>query len=175
MLQGGILLSIFGYMAYLQPSMALVALGVFAPQLVFVPIMQSAINRRVAKRIAALRDDRALVSPWSRPGKYPSRTRCSSSRRASRARQLSATPPCARQRPLRPRASPAPDQPRRFVRHRAQSRGQADRGPSRDQSVCASSEILVSSRLFRRRRPGMEAGISRKAERLSRNDPWRCQ
>ena len=56
MLQGGILLSIFGYMAYLQPFMALVALTVFAPQLVFVPIMQSAINRRVAKRIATLRE-----------------------------------------------------------------------------------------------------------------------
>jgi ABC-type multidrug transport system fused ATPase/permease subunit len=56
LLQGGILFSIFGYMAYLQPSMALLALVVFAPQLVFVPIMQSAINRRVAKRIATLRE-----------------------------------------------------------------------------------------------------------------------
>jgi ABC-type multidrug transport system fused ATPase/permease subunit len=56
LLQGGILLRIFGYMTYLQPSMALVALVVFAPQGVFVPIMQSAINRRVAKRIATLRE-----------------------------------------------------------------------------------------------------------------------
>ena len=56
LLQGGVLLSIFGYMAYLEPSMALVALLVFAPQLVFVPLMQAAINRRVAARIAMLRD-----------------------------------------------------------------------------------------------------------------------
>jgi ABC-type bacteriocin/lantibiotic exporter with double-glycine peptidase domain len=56
LLQGGILASIFGYMVYLQPEMALVALAVFAPQLVFVPLMQAAINRRVAARIATLRD-----------------------------------------------------------------------------------------------------------------------
>lgn len=56
MLQGGILVSVFGYMAYLQPAMALVALAVFTPQLVFVPIMQRAINRRVARRIATLRE-----------------------------------------------------------------------------------------------------------------------
>ena len=56
LLQGGVLLSIFGYMAYLEPTMALVALMVFAPQLVFVPIMQAAINRRVAQRIAMLRE-----------------------------------------------------------------------------------------------------------------------
>jgi ABC-type multidrug transport system fused ATPase/permease subunit len=55
-LQGGILLSIFVYMVYLQPMMSLVAFVVFAPQIVFVPIMQSAINRRVARRIATLRE-----------------------------------------------------------------------------------------------------------------------
>jgi ABC-type multidrug transport system fused ATPase/permease subunit len=56
MLQGGILLSVFGYMLYLQPKMALVALVVFTPQLVFVPLMQRAINKRVAVRIATLRE-----------------------------------------------------------------------------------------------------------------------
>jgi ABC-type multidrug transport system fused ATPase/permease subunit len=56
LLQGGVLLSIFGYMAYLEPTMALVALVVFAPQLIFVPIMQAAINRRVARRITMLRE-----------------------------------------------------------------------------------------------------------------------
>jgi ABC-type multidrug transport system fused ATPase/permease subunit len=55
LLQGGILLTVFGYMVFLQPSMALVALVVFAPQLVFVPLMQWAINRRVSARIATLR------------------------------------------------------------------------------------------------------------------------
>jgi ABC-type multidrug transport system fused ATPase/permease subunit len=56
MLQGGILVSVFGYMAYLQPTMALVTAAVFTPQLIFVPIMQSAINRRVARRISTLRE-----------------------------------------------------------------------------------------------------------------------
>jgi ABC-type transport system involved in cytochrome bd biosynthesis fused ATPase/permease subunit len=44
-LQGGILLSILGYMIYLQPLMALVVLGVLSPQFVFVPLMQRAINK----------------------------------------------------------------------------------------------------------------------------------
>jgi ABC-type multidrug transport system fused ATPase/permease subunit len=54
-LQGGILLSVFGYLAYLEPRLALLALAIFSPQFVFVPIMQSAINRRVARRIETLR------------------------------------------------------------------------------------------------------------------------
>lgn len=56
LVQGGILASIFGYMVFLQPFMALVALLVFIPQLVFVPLMQAAINRRVASRVATLRE-----------------------------------------------------------------------------------------------------------------------
>jgi len=44
-LQIGILLSVFGYMFYIQPLMALVSLAVFSPQFVFVPLMQRAINR----------------------------------------------------------------------------------------------------------------------------------
>ncbi|WP_262265775.1 ABC transporter transmembrane domain-containing protein [Microvirga yunnanensis] len=55
LLQGGLLIGVLAYMVYLQPLMALVALAVFSPQLVFVPLMQSAINRRVAYRIATLR------------------------------------------------------------------------------------------------------------------------
>ena len=54
-LQIGILLSVFGYMFYIQPLMALVSLAVFSPQFVFVPLMQRAINRRVQARIAVLR------------------------------------------------------------------------------------------------------------------------
>ncbi|MCQ0989356.1 ABC transporter transmembrane domain-containing protein [Jiella marina] len=54
-LKGGILVSTFAYLAYLEPLMALVALLVLSPQFVFVPLMQSAINRRVGKRIATLR------------------------------------------------------------------------------------------------------------------------
>ena len=54
-LQGGILISVFAYMVYLQPMMALVAFGVFFPQSVIVPIMQRALNRRVSVRIWTLR------------------------------------------------------------------------------------------------------------------------
>lgn len=56
LLQGGILLSVFGYMVYLQPEMALLCLLVFSPQFVFVPLMQGAINQRARKRIQTLRD-----------------------------------------------------------------------------------------------------------------------
>jgi ABC-type multidrug transport system fused ATPase/permease subunit len=56
LLQGGILLSVFGYMIYLQPEIALVSLLVFSPQLVFVPLMQGSINRHVGTRIQILRD-----------------------------------------------------------------------------------------------------------------------
>jgi ABC-type bacteriocin/lantibiotic exporter with double-glycine peptidase domain len=54
-LQVGILLSVFGYMFYLQPLLAVVCLAAFSPQFVFVPLMQRAINRRVQSRIAVLR------------------------------------------------------------------------------------------------------------------------
>jgi ABC-type bacteriocin/lantibiotic exporter with double-glycine peptidase domain len=55
LLQGGILASIFGYMAFMQPVMALVCFLIFLPQMVIVPIMQRAINRRVSRRITILR------------------------------------------------------------------------------------------------------------------------
>jgi ABC-type multidrug transport system fused ATPase/permease subunit len=56
LLHGGILLSVFGYMLFLQPMMALVCLGVFLPQLFFVPLMQRTINRRTKSRIKVLRE-----------------------------------------------------------------------------------------------------------------------
>jgi ABC-type multidrug transport system fused ATPase/permease subunit len=56
LLTGGMLVSVFGYMIYLQPLMALVAFVIFSPQLVFVPLMQRAINRKVSRRITTLRD-----------------------------------------------------------------------------------------------------------------------
>lgn len=56
LLQSGILLSIFGYMIYLQPEMALLCLFVYSPQLIFVPLMQRSINRHAEKRIHTLRD-----------------------------------------------------------------------------------------------------------------------
>ena len=54
-LQLGILLSVTGYLVFIQPLMAVIMLGVIVPQLVFVPLMQMAINRRVRGRIATLR------------------------------------------------------------------------------------------------------------------------
>lgn len=56
LLQGGILLSVFGYMVYLQPWMALVAFILFSPQLVFVPVMQRMINDAARTRIQVMRD-----------------------------------------------------------------------------------------------------------------------
>jgi ABC-type multidrug transport system fused ATPase/permease subunit len=56
LLQGGVLLSVFGYLAWLEPWMALLSVAVFSPQLVFVPLMQGAINRRAGDRIRTLRE-----------------------------------------------------------------------------------------------------------------------
>jgi len=55
LLNGGILLSVFGYMTYIEPWLALVAIALFLPQVVFVPILQRAINRRTKRRIETLR------------------------------------------------------------------------------------------------------------------------
>jgi len=55
LLQGGILVSVFGYLVYLEPWLALLSFLVFSPQLVFVPLLQSAINRRASQRIQTLR------------------------------------------------------------------------------------------------------------------------
>jgi ABC-type bacteriocin/lantibiotic exporter with double-glycine peptidase domain len=54
-LHGGVLISVFAYLIFLQPWMAAVALALFAPQFFFVPVMQNAINRRTASRIKLLR------------------------------------------------------------------------------------------------------------------------
>jgi ABC-type bacteriocin/lantibiotic exporter with double-glycine peptidase domain len=55
MLNMGILLSIFGYMLFTQPWMALVALGIFLPQLLFIPFLQEGINLRTRERIETMR------------------------------------------------------------------------------------------------------------------------
>lgn len=56
LLQGGILVSVFGYLAYLEPWMALLSLAVLSPQIVFVPLIQRAISRRAEARIRTLRE-----------------------------------------------------------------------------------------------------------------------
>lgn len=55
LLQAGILGSVLIYMIYLHPMMAVVAVAVFSPQLIFVPLVQRAINSRVKQRIKTLR------------------------------------------------------------------------------------------------------------------------
>lgn len=55
LLNVGILLSILGYMIFTQPWMALVAFLIFCPQLLFIPYLQDAINRRTRRRIETMR------------------------------------------------------------------------------------------------------------------------
>jgi ABC-type multidrug transport system fused ATPase/permease subunit len=54
-LNAGILLSVFGYMLYIEPWMALIAIALFIPQVFFIPVLQEAINRRTAERIRTVR------------------------------------------------------------------------------------------------------------------------
>ncbi len=54
-LNGGILLSVFGYMLYTQPLLALVAIALFCPQFLFIPMLQESINRRTESRIKTMR------------------------------------------------------------------------------------------------------------------------
>src|SRR5208337_3139860 len=51
LLQAGIMLSVLGYIVHLDWRMAAATLAIFAPQLVFVPLMQGAINRRAGARV----------------------------------------------------------------------------------------------------------------------------
>ncbi len=54
-LHGGVLIAVFSYLLILQPWMALVALALFVPQCLFVPLVQNAINRRTEARIQVMR------------------------------------------------------------------------------------------------------------------------
>jgi ABC-type bacteriocin/lantibiotic exporter with double-glycine peptidase domain len=55
-LQGGILLSVFGYMLVVEPTIALISLCFFLPQVVFVPLIQRAINRRARHKVKLVRE-----------------------------------------------------------------------------------------------------------------------
>jgi len=55
LLQGGILLSVLAYILHLDRWMATAALVILVPQLIFVPLMQGAINRRAGARVWVLR------------------------------------------------------------------------------------------------------------------------
>ncbi|MGO4726672.1 MULTISPECIES: ABC transporter transmembrane domain-containing protein [unclassified Inquilinus] len=76
-LNGGLLLAVFGYMLVLQPWMALVAVVLFFPQFLFIPFLQKAINRRTESRIKVLRalsveivDEAAERRGPRKPGTY---------------------------------------------------------------------------------------------------------
>ncbi|HZV06136.1 MAG TPA: ABC transporter transmembrane domain-containing protein [Gemmataceae bacterium] len=56
LLQGGILVSVIGYMFILQPWLALLGLVFFVPQTIVVPLLQAAINRRAQARILVKRE-----------------------------------------------------------------------------------------------------------------------
>jgi ABC-type multidrug transport system fused ATPase/permease subunit len=55
LLQFGILASVLAYIVHLEIWMAVAALALFAPQLIFVPLMQHAMNRRTGIRVWVLR------------------------------------------------------------------------------------------------------------------------
>ena len=56
LLQGGILASVIGYMVFLEPWTAVLSMAFLGPQMVFVPLMQFAINRRAEARIRTIRE-----------------------------------------------------------------------------------------------------------------------
>jgi ABC-type bacteriocin/lantibiotic exporter with double-glycine peptidase domain len=55
LLQGGILCTVLAYMIHVDLWMAGTAFALFVPQLVFVPLMQGAINRRTRARVQIIR------------------------------------------------------------------------------------------------------------------------
>lgn len=71
-LQIGILVSVVGYMLFLQPELALIGLAFFIPQIVLVPLLQRAINRRAGKRIVTKREmSGAIVNEALTPQHHP--------------------------------------------------------------------------------------------------------
>jgi ABC-type bacteriocin/lantibiotic exporter with double-glycine peptidase domain len=75
LLQGGILFSVIGYMFFLEPWLALVGIVFFIPQMIFVPLLQHAINVRARERIlvkrgisGALADDGSSEAAPSQTG-----------------------------------------------------------------------------------------------------------
>lgn len=56
LLQVGILMSVIGYMAYLEPWTLALCAAFLLPQMLFVPPMQQAINRRAGARITTMRE-----------------------------------------------------------------------------------------------------------------------
>jgi len=75
-LNAGVLLSVFGYMLYVQPWMAAIAMVMFLPQLLVIPTLQEAINRRTEQRIQTLRAlSSDILRETSDAGAHPRRGR----------------------------------------------------------------------------------------------------
>jgi ABC-type multidrug transport system fused ATPase/permease subunit len=69
LLQGGVLLTMLAYMIHIEPWMAATGVALFLPQLIFVPLMQGAINRRTGARVGLLRAlSVSLIGPLSGDG-----------------------------------------------------------------------------------------------------------
>jgi ABC-type multidrug transport system fused ATPase/permease subunit len=56
LLQAGIMASVLAYLVHIDRWMAVAAFAIFVPQMVFVPLLQSAVNRRTGARIRVLRE-----------------------------------------------------------------------------------------------------------------------
>lgn len=56
LLQLGIFLSVLAYMLFVEPVIALISLAFFVPQLIFVPLLQRAVNRRARHKIELVRE-----------------------------------------------------------------------------------------------------------------------
>jgi ABC-type bacteriocin/lantibiotic exporter with double-glycine peptidase domain len=65
LLQGGILASVIGYMFFLEPRLALLGIAFFIPQMVFVPLLQQAINLRARERILVKREISGAIAGTS--------------------------------------------------------------------------------------------------------------
>jgi len=55
-LQGGILVVVLGYMLVVEPTIALVSLCFFVPQILLVPLIQRFINRRALRKVELVRE-----------------------------------------------------------------------------------------------------------------------
>ena len=60
-LQIGIFVSLLGYMLFVEPMIALVSLSFFVPQLIFVPLLQRAVNRRARRKVELVRELGELI------------------------------------------------------------------------------------------------------------------
>jgi ABC-type multidrug transport system fused ATPase/permease subunit len=68
LLQVGVLISVLAYIVHLNPWMAAAAIALFVPQLIFVPLMQHAMNRRTGIRVWVLRQIGGGVIAAHAPG-----------------------------------------------------------------------------------------------------------